>query len=255
MSKIIRIQYIIIGLLLLVICAGLIYFYCYKKSEHIKSEHIKFLPVKAEEIRTFANKSVDILIVGNSISIHGICDYWWGNWGMAASSKNEDYVHKLATMISRKYNVKFSVINFAIWEINAHDRDEFLELLNLELSKNPNYLILQLGENITDTKTLERDFESFIKHITNISPKTKIIIIGNFWENYVVDDIKNKVCQKYKITFVSLKNIQNEKFSNKLGNTVYDESGNIHIIEHSGVAKHPNDEGMENIAKLIYNNL
>lgn len=27
---------------------------------------------------------------------HPICDYWWGEWGMAASKKQNDYVHLVA---------------------------------------------------------------------------------------------------------------------------------------------------------------
>ena len=38
------------------------------------------------------------LILGNSITLHSPCSYWWGSWGMAASSAEHDFVHILANM-------------------------------------------------------------------------------------------------------------------------------------------------------------
>lgn len=38
------------------------------------------------------------LVLGNSITLHGECSYWWGEWGMAASSRDKDFVHLVEKM-------------------------------------------------------------------------------------------------------------------------------------------------------------
>lgn len=38
------------------------------------------------------------LVIGNSITKHGKCDYWWGEYGMAASKLSNDYFHLLDQM-------------------------------------------------------------------------------------------------------------------------------------------------------------
>ena len=45
----------------------------------------------------------NILAIGNSITLHPVCSYWWGSWGMAASSIDKDYVHQVQAGLSQKY--------------------------------------------------------------------------------------------------------------------------------------------------------
>ena len=47
------------------------------------------------------NADVKILFLGNSITRHGKAENlgWLGDWGMAASRKENDYVHKLISRL------------------------------------------------------------------------------------------------------------------------------------------------------------
>ncbi len=40
-----------------------------------------------------------------------------------------------------------------------------------------------------------------------------------------------------------------------VGDTVYDDDGKAHVVEHDGVAKHPGDSGMQEIADRIIEKL
>ena len=42
------------------------------------------------------------LAIGNSLTLHGICEYWWNECGMAASSLEKDYVHQLNAAAGEK---------------------------------------------------------------------------------------------------------------------------------------------------------
>ncbi|WP_405756688.1 hypothetical protein [Anaerovibrio slackiae] len=99
---------------------------------------------------------MNLLFIGNSITKHGKCSYWPGVWGMAASSAEKDYVHLLVDKLRRSgQHVEYADINFFKWEIMDHDRDEVLPLLDDLLDKSYDYIIVQLGENVSSVANLE----------------------------------------------------------------------------------------------------
>ena len=64
------------------------------------------------------NKGVRVMFVGNSITLHGVLkEIGWNNeWGMAASSADNDYVHILMEKV-RKLDPQAA---FCIWNSHAH---------------------------------------------------------------------------------------------------------------------------------------
>lgn len=199
----------------------------------------------------------NFLAIGNSITKHQICEFWWNEIGMAASSEEKDYFHRLTVELEKQYeDVNGFSYNFSLWEISASDRNRALSLLEEMASPYLDLVIIQLGENINNTDTLEADFENLIDYIKSASPKAEILIIGNFWENKKVDNIKEKVAFEKGIFYISLKEIQGKReYQSSVGNTVYDREGNAHRIEDKGVARHPGDIGMDYIAQQIIRNL
>lgn len=194
---------------------------------------------------------LNCLFIGNSITLHPICDYWWGEWGMAASTKDKDYVHQTVNKISSRYNVNYSALNFGSWETMGHDRAETLTLLDSFLNKDLNIVVIQLGENVSDTATLESDYESLIKYVQNHSPNAKIIVISQFWKNEEIDNDKKNACQSTNCIFVDLSDIQGTEYQAGMNTVVYGNDGQQHMIEHDGVSKHPGDKGQEAIADKL----
>ena len=56
-----------------------------------------------------------ILFIGNSITKHGICSYWPGEWGMAASDKKKDKLQR-------------KKLDFLKWRYNIELQKEFIKL-------------------------------------------------------------------------------------------------------------------------------
>ena len=138
-----------------------------------------------------------MFFIGNSITLHGKCSYWPGVWGMAASKEANDYVHLLVNRLrSDGLQLDYAVTNFFKWEVMDYDRDEVLFLLDDYLKDSYDYIVLQLGENITSTTTLERDFYSLLSYLTKSQPKAKLLVLGSFFIKDDVDNIKETCVSK-----------------------------------------------------------
>ena len=140
---------------------------------------------------------MNLLFIRNSITKHGKCSYWPGEWGMAASSPEKDYVHLLVNKLRKSgQHVEYADINFFKWEIMDHDRDEVLPLLDDLLDKSYDYIIVQLGENISSVANLEGDFRSLLAYLQKSCLKENILVCSSFFKKDDVDNIKRNVCSR-----------------------------------------------------------
>lgn len=193
--------------------------------------------------------------IGNSITYHDVCEYWWNEGvGMAASDAEHDYVRLVESYLKEiKGDTIMHNMNFFIWEKQSYDRAETLHELDRFLSNAVDLVTIQLGENVIDTNTLELDFIELIHYIEERCSNVQIIIVGQFWRDEKKDAIKKSISEKCNVAFADLSGIEEniEEYVAGMGTTVYDGDGKKHIIEHSGVAEHPGDKGMAYIAEAI----
>ena len=195
--------------------------------------------------------SYNYLAIGNSLTLHGVCGYWWNRIGMAASDADHDYFHLVQKGLQRKFGkVTARVVEFSVWELNGHDRDQTLSRLDPVLDPNVSLVTIQLGENVADFKTLAEDYVALIRYIgKKTGGKAQIIVIGDFWKD---ETVRGAAAAKCGADYVSLKAIHNDpKYRSRIGAVVFDAEGNRHVVEHSGVAAHPGDEGMAFIAAEV----
>jgi lysophospholipase L1-like esterase len=202
----------------------------------------------------------DYLAIGNSITLHGLASYWWDDdRGMASSSDEKDYVHLVTSYLEQKNNLGGVVensVNLSSWETNSSDRAEFLALLDDYLSTSLELVTIQLGENVSDFSTYETDFEDLINYVKDKAPNAEIIVVGDFWNNENRDLLKEEAANNCSVTYVSLEGIKdNSEYYAGKGTLVEDSDGQMHTIEHDGVAMHPSDKGMEAIAERIIDSL
>ena len=213
---------------------------------------ISALPPSPEaEKSVWPRDTFNYLAIGNSLTRHGICKYWWNLVGMAASDADHDYFHLVIRGLeSRHGKVTARPFNFSTWERTGHDRDQTFASLDKVLDDRVSLVTIQLGENVVDRSTFAEDYVSLIEHIRRkTGGKAQIIVIGDFWTD---DPVRAEAAQKCGVDYASLKEALNEpRYRSRIGAVVYDAKGKPHTVGHKGVARHPGDEGMAFIAGKV----
>lgn len=210
------------------------------------------VPSENQVYHTFSTEfepgaALKVLFVGNSITIHEPnADLgWYGCYGMAASCRDNDYVHVAKKLIKEKYgSVSIAVLHASAWErsfwqSDALDRDDIRSAREFE----PDVAVIRIGENAHTFVTPKHDFkigyERFVKYLCP-NPKTKIIVTDQFWQCEKLDNPIKVLAAENGWQFVHI---------GDLGQS--DENKAIGLFEHGGVASHPGDLGMKRIAERI----
>lgn len=196
------------------------------------------------------------LAIGNSITIHEKCDYWWNEIGMAASVAQKDYFHLVTDFLnaSNKEVVSYAY-NFSIWETHSNDRTQTISSLKKYLSADLDLITVQLSENVENLDTFEADLKELIAFLQKSCPAANIILVDDFWSDEK-SILKEQIAQDMGIHFAALSNIRNSpEYICGLNTIVYGDDGKPHSVDHSGVAAHPGDKGMQAIASAIINTL
>ena len=186
-----------------------------------------------------------VMFLGNSITKHGPLASigWHGNWGMAASAKDKDYVHICIREIQKKYpNAEFCIVQGAAWERSYSDFD-FSSLYATARDFKPDILICCIGANIPmDTFKHEVFIEKigeFHKYLSCDNPDTKIIISSSFFNNAKKNDAIFEYAEKSGANLAFISDIVQDKENLPTG------------FEHEGVSVHPGDKGMQIIAERV----
>ena len=183
-----------------------------------------------------------ILVVGNSMTRHGPKkDIGWEyDWGMAASSSEKDFVHRLFSMLNKDgRDVYMRVRHCSFWETYFVDED-VLSNYDDDRAFRANIVIYRLGENVAgrDEPFFKKNAEKFIRHI---SGNGKVIMTTCFWKNEIVDDGIRSIAKENGYPLVELGDLGDDPEMKATG-----------LFSHSGVAAHPGDKGMEEIAERIF---
>ncbi|MCX7421092.1 MAG: hypothetical protein NT013_16335, partial [Planctomycetia bacterium] len=193
-----------------------------------------------------------VLFLGNSITLHGPASKigWTGNWGMAASAEDKDFVHVLTSHIAKAAGGKPQIMvkNIADFERNL-TAYKLPDELKEELAFEADVIIIALGENAASPKTDETKAQ-FEAAFTNLFTELKkhsqptIFVRSQFWQDAEKDKLMKKTCEAAGGTFIDI---------SKLG---FDEANYARAerkIEHAGVAGHPGDKGMQAVADALWN--
>lgn len=234
-----------------------------KKETIVTNEQLKLMnnvsiPEFTDSCNNKNGKKFKILIIGNSLSFHGIAkEIGWNQIsGMAASSREKDYVHLLFKKIEKKLfdrNICIRISNFAAFERNpaSFEGQSIDALVNFK----PDIIIFQLGENV---RIGEQDvplmFEDKYIELINCFKKPinpLIICTTPFFPSLQ----KNKVIEKvalltnsYLVDLSHLPLLESENYAKNERNYTGDKT----VWKVDGIGIHPGDVGMENIAQQLF---
>lgn len=199
------------------------------------------------------NPKKKILIVGNSITRHNPKEDigWFGDWGMAASCADKDYVHILHKNLTEYYgSVSTCVAQMSTWEVAEHSVKEQVLLNNFRAAAEfgADVLVFRIGENIDVNKTsvceLEKDFAHLVSFLGGEKEGVQVLITGLFWPGPVREGILKSMAEEKGYLYVPLDDLGLDASMTAIG-----------LFEHTGVAGHPGDLGMRHIAGRIMDKL
>ena len=182
-----------------------------------------------------------ILYLGNSITLHMPAPDigWHGQWGMAASAPEKDYVHRLnARLRQLGIQVEYRVENVADFERDPQAFPE--EVFQKCAGFRPDVVVLRIGENVPDEKAraFGAAYEKLVRRLMDLG--AAVFSVGSFWKKDEVENAMREAASAAGVPYVSLAAVQSGEYR-ALG-----------LFSHEGVAAHPGDSGMDAIARIIF---
>ena len=198
-------------------------------------------------------KKDKVVFLGNSITKHGPAESigWTGNWGMAASAEEKDYVHLVVQALSEPRASgaaapAFKAVNIADFE-RQYKTYPVEEKLRECIDFAPDLVILAIGENVPalDSKESEAQFHAAVVSLLKAFQKKgnpTIIVRSCFWPSAKKDAALKRAASDVGAIFVDI---------GKLAKDEANYARSERQIKHAGVAAHPGDRGMKAIADAI----
>jgi uncharacterized protein len=210
---------------------------------------ISMFPVTAEpEVQPSVIRRV--VFLGNSITLHGPnrdID-WTGNWGMAASSEDKDYVHLVSRALAEHTGgmPQIMVRNIADFERNYATYDVDGRLKDL-FAFDPDLVVLAIGENVPALGSGEAkaQFKSGVMSILRcaLAKRHPLVVVRScFWADPDKDQVLRQACDEADAIFVDAGLIGREPASIARSERSF---------RNDGVANHPGDQGMKAIASAM----
>lgn len=191
-----------------------------------------------------------ILFLGNSITLHGPKPDigWTGDWGMAASAKEKDYVHLVAQALAEHtgHSPEIRVKNIADFERNYATYDAQTELNDL-FEFDPDLVVLAIGENVPplDTAKARIEFKAGVMNLLRctLSGRRPLVVVRScFWADAAKDEVLKQVSEEVGACYVNV---------GRLGSEPANAARSERTFTHDGVASHPGDRGMKALADAI----
>lgn len=184
-----------------------------------------------------------VVILGNSLVLHPSLPSigWYHDWGMAATARDSDFVHRLIADI----HAKDPSVIIKFQNIGDFERGYWkYDYTKLDTLKNADILIMRIGENVFDG---DAEKNGFIRHynklIQYLSPGV-VVVTDGFWRNVHVNSLIKNYAVKKELPYIELSELSDDNANKAIGKYSY-----------QPIQQHPNDRGMRLIAAEIWHYL
>ena len=201
-----------------------------------------------------------LLIFGNSIANHASAPSigWNRDCGMAATSPEKDYVHRLQFCMNEKFGAMSTSVEFGT-SIAAFERaipknditKDYMDMIPVYVkdvtTAKPDIISIQMGENVSSGPTAET-YKHAVKCLVNAfrqaAPKAVIVVSTPFWGGYEKVVGMTEAAGELNVGLALVHTLNSRE------NMAWDDVSLKDAID--GVKNHPGDLGMDRIAKLIF---
>ncbi|MGC2184055.1 MAG: SGNH/GDSL hydrolase family protein [Terriglobales bacterium] len=138
------------------------------------------------------NKATQLVVVGNSITLHGPTPSigWQGDWGMAAPSADKDFSHLVASTL----DVPVSVYNLGIESDPAGSMSEIPPIAGMVGSRTD--VVLEFGDNVHVISPAT--FGAAYDQLAGALAKGhSLVCVSTFWENPAIDRVIKAGCEAH----------------------------------------------------------
>ncbi len=194
-------------------------------------------------------KSDRIVILGNSITIHGPSAKigWTNNCGMAASSLDRDYAHLLVASLADANGKKPEALIGSLYEFEKqYTNYDAVAKLKRDIDFNAGLVIVAIGENVTVAKAEDQaSFKAGLVKILSLLRQdghATVFVRSCFWPNAVKDGLLKQAADETGCRFVDI---------GALGKDESNYARSERTWASAGVGMHPGDKGMRAIADAL----
>ena len=180
-----------------------------------------------------------ITFVGNSLTAAGPIYSWTGQWGMAATQPDRDYVHRVQLRLAAHTGI---IPEITVYSADLHTPERIALAAQRIAANPPRVLVVQMGDN-APTNSDYQTFRDAYTLLRNAAPGAKLIYVG-VWQ---ADDVRNnhimRIAKEDGASFVWIHDLYLDPANQATAQGCTDTSG---------VCWHPSDAGMALIGGRVY---
>ncbi len=203
-------------------------------------------------------KNISIMVIGNSITAHAPSENlgWTGDWGMAASCEENDYVGVMKRMFAEEFpewNATWTKGGIYGVEKSIDTRTDkdyatiFKATFGATMANvNPDVVVFQFGDNVSsyNKKAYCEMYRQLADYCRGINPEMVIVFSKPYYGS--PDDPRGRATQEIavekQVCYTSLCEL----------NLVVNWAKSEDFWTNEAILSHPGDKGMEEIAKKFY---